>query len=79
VRAERLLEEALDEVRNDHSDAIGITEVALGALRIWAGGAPQIDLEGYPWPDEEKDGPACICPPGLVERGGFRSGCPVHA
>lgn len=23
--------------------------------------------------------PECICPPDLVERGGFRGGCPVHA
>lgn len=27
----------------------------------------------------DRPDPECICPPGLVERGGFRSGCPVHS
>jgi hypothetical protein len=33
-------------------------------------------------PDEviaDDDGPDCICPPELVERGGFKGGCPVHS
>lgn len=71
--AERLLEQALDEVR-DRVDAIGTVDGALTALRIEAGELPPDD-------DLLADGETvtCICPPDLVARGGFRSTCPACA
>lgn len=42
--------------------------------------APDVFLtfEG-PWDDVDDDpGPTCICPPDLLERGGFKGRCPVH-
>lgn len=45
-------------------------------------GEPDDVVADDPEPDdgEEDDAPepACTCPPGLVERGGFRSDCPAH-
>ena len=77
-RAERLLEQALDEVRDD-VDALVTVSAAEAALRIEAGELPASELEGYPFPDEAEPERECICPPELVERGGFRSGCPAHS
>lgn len=38
-----------------------------------------LDFQG-PWDDVvETNERACICPPGLVQRGGFKGGCPIHA
>jgi hypothetical protein len=71
--AERLLEQALSEVRDGH-DAIPTVGAALAALRIAAGELPPDEL-GFMFPDRDA---ACICPPDLLERGGFRGGCPVH-
>lgn len=42
-------------------------------VEVYAPGADPDDVE------EPDDGPACICPPDLVERGGFKGGCRVHA
>jgi hypothetical protein len=74
-RAERLLEQALEEVR-DGVDAIPIVSAALAALRIEAGELGADAMDGYPFPDEV---PNCICPPDLLERGGFRGRCPEHS
>jgi hypothetical protein len=52
-------------------------DAALAALRIESGELPSDEMDGYPFPGEERHG--CTCPPELLERGGFRGGCPVHA
>jgi hypothetical protein len=36
-----------------------------------------VSFEG-PWDEVNILSPVCICPPDLVARGGFKSGCPVH-
>jgi hypothetical protein len=80
ARAERLLEQALGEVQNDHDAVLGTAEAALLALRAWAGELPEdeaaelaADLD-HLWRE-----PVCICPPDLLARGGHRGGCPVHS
>ena len=73
-RAEQLLEQALDEVRNG-IDAISTAELALVCLRIEDGSLPEDEVDGYTFPGEE----ICICPADLLERGGHRGGCPVHS
>jgi hypothetical protein len=78
VRAEHLLEKALGEVI-DGLDAIGTVDLVLTVLRIEADEMPADEVEGYPWPGEEEDETGCICPPDILKRGGFRSGCPVHS
>ena len=46
---------------------------AVDAIAVWTpGGDPHEILD-----DDERVGD-CTCPPGLVERGGFRSDCPEH-
>jgi hypothetical protein len=75
-RAQRLLEAALGEVI-DGVDAIPTVEAAAAALRIACGELPAEELEGYPFPGEERTGPACICPPDLLARGGYRGNCPA--
>lgn len=53
-------------------------EAGLGIDQEIADGVT-LDFQG-PWDEvEERDTPTCICPPDLLERGGFRGGCPVHA
>jgi hypothetical protein len=74
IRAERLLEQALDEVRDD-TDALATVDLALACLRVEAGDLPADEMDSYTFPGEE----VCICPADLLERGGFRGGCPVHA
>lgn len=76
-RAERLLEQALDDARSG-VDAIPTATAALAALRIEAGEMPATELDGYPFPGEDEDPAGCICPPDLLARGGFRGGCLVH-
>lgn len=63
------LERALDDAHSD-IDPIPAAELALAILRAEVGEGPMPELD---------DELPCICPPGLVERGGYRSGCPVHA
>jgi hypothetical protein len=74
-RAERLLEQALEEVR-DGVDAIPTVSAAMTALRIEAGELGADAMDGYPFPDDSRD---YICPPDLLKRGGFRGGCPEHS
>jgi hypothetical protein len=76
TRAERLLEQALDEVRSG-ADAIPAVDAALTALRIEAGQVPEDEMDGYRFPGEDDD-VQCTCPPDLAARGGFRSDCPAH-
>jgi hypothetical protein len=74
LRGAALLEQALYE---DGTDAIPTVSAALAAFRIEAGELPASELESYPFPGEDTSDP-CTCPPGLRERGGFRSTCPAH-
>jgi hypothetical protein len=74
ARAERLLEQALDEVRNG-IDAIATVDLALACLRIEDESLSAAELDGYTFPGEQ----VCICPAELLERGGHRGGCPVHS
>lgn len=74
IRAERTLETALDEVR-DGIDAIPAVDLALACLRIEDGSLSADEVDGYTFPGEE----VCICPPDLLERGGFKGGCPIHS
>jgi hypothetical protein len=60
-------------------DILSNAELALMALSMLCGASGPITLN----PAEileiiAEPAPVCICPPGLPERGGFRSGCPVH-
>jgi hypothetical protein len=74
-RADEQLEEALSALRdpNETSDAVlSALHLAELAFRIALGETPEDE-----WTDEYV--PVCICPPELVERGGFKGGCPVHA
>jgi hypothetical protein len=75
MRAERLLEQALQETR-DGIDAIPTVDAALTALHVEAGELPTDEMDDYPFAGEETDD--CTCPPELRARGGFRGGCPVH-
>lgn len=77
VRAERLLEQALSDVR-DGVDAIPVVTAALTALRAETGDVPPDDMDGYTFPGEQRERAACLCPPALRTRGGWRSGCPEH-
>lgn len=77
TRAERLLEQALSELRNDE-DPISSASAAEQALRVLMGEAPEDTMDGFPFPGEEPDESACICSPEQRASGGFRSACPIH-
>ncbi|MFI6296773.1 hypothetical protein ACIBEJ_34650 [Nonomuraea sp. NPDC050790] len=76
VRAEQLLEQALDESRSS-IDAIPTVSAALAALRIECGELPSAAMDGYPFQDADGVDDLCTCPPDLAARGGFRSTCPA--
>jgi len=72
-RADEQLEEALGALRdlNETSDAVfSSIHLAELAFRIALGEKPEGE-----WPEEYE----CTCPPDLVARGGFKSGCIVHS
>ena len=77
VRAERLLEQALSEVRTGTQDPIPTISAALAALKVEYGELAAGDMDSYPFPDEDGEGSLelCTCPPDLVARGGFQSSC----
>lgn len=79
VEAEDLLAKALAEIK-DGVDPIPSVTRALAALYLSVGECPHavvIDAVGYA--TRATDAPKkCSCAPGLVERGGFSGGCPVH-
>jgi hypothetical protein len=80
TRAERALEQALDEVR-DGIDAIPAVSLAMALLRAEVGELPADEIAELDasFRTEEDPGSVCICPPDLLERGGFRGGCLVHS
>lgn len=78
ARAVELLARALEEAR-DNEDAIASATEALAALYRAQGESPEsvrLDAADLEPEDFEFE---CICPPELVARGGFKSGCRVHA
>lgn len=76
------LDEAMEALVNDGADldVLAPLELALMAANLWFA-CPQpftldpTDVIEY----VDEPAPACVCPADLVARGGFRSGCPVHA
>lgn len=77
-RAEWLAERVRSDILSG-LDALPVLSALEAALKIEAGELPASELDGYPFPDAEADTARCICPPDLLERGGFRGGCPVHS
>lgn len=76
--AREQLSAALDGLGNG-VEVLGEVQAALMALHICYGSTETITLTPVDIADDvDRHGPPCICPPGLVARGGFRSGCPVH-
>jgi len=72
---------ALDAATGDGSDleVLGEIELALMAFSMYYGDAEPITLNPADVVEvADRPAPTCICPPGLVERGGHRGGCPVH-
>lgn len=63
----------------DDADALAKFEAAGLGVDVEVIDGVWVDFEGG-W-DEIVDVPdvVCICPPDLVERGGFKGDCPVHA
>jgi len=74
-RAETLLESALDELRSGREPHAEI-DAAKAALQIADGDLDATELDSY-FPGDDKDGPACTCPPELAARGGWTSTCPA--
>jgi hypothetical protein len=80
VRAERIAQQALDEVI-DGIDAIPTVSLLMAVLRAEVG---ELDADDAADLDasfrrDEGDESDCICPPDLLERGGYRGNCPVHS
>lgn len=81
TRAELLLDDALSEMRQPSAsidDVIVSATAALAAIRIAMGELPPSELDGFPFPGEPADESGCVCPPDLLDRGGFKGRCPVH-
>jgi hypothetical protein len=78
--ARECLEAALFGLTNNGSDAVlGEAQAALMALHMLYGSTGTITLvPGDIMDDVDRPEPVCICPPDLVARGGFRSGCPAE-
>jgi rhodanese-related sulfurtransferase len=60
-------------------EVLGEVQAALMALHVCYGSTETIALTAADVAEDvDRSEPTCICPPELVARGGFRSGCPVH-
>ena len=75
IRAEQAIEKALGEVQ-DNIDAMPTLSLAIACLQAEAGELDRDDIESLEASYAE---PACVCPPDLLERGGYRGNCPVHS
>jgi hypothetical protein len=63
----------------DGAEVSGDVQQALLALHVLYGSTEAITLVPTDIAEDvERPKLKCICPPGLVARGGFRSGCPIH-
>lgn len=80
ARAERVAEQVLSDVKSG-TDALPAVSLLEAVLRAEAGELPAGEmaaLDAY-FRRDEGDEADCTCPPDLLERGGFRGGCPVHS
>jgi len=68
------LQAALDNMHN--TEVLVEVQQGLMALHLAYGSTGTIVLD--PADIQEDIRPTCICPAGLPDRGGFRSGCKVH-
>lgn len=76
--ARERLEQALAGLVDD-VEVLGEVQQALLALHLLYGSTEAFTLVPTDiTEDVEPPKPRCICPPALVARGGFRSGCPIH-
>jgi hypothetical protein len=75
IRAQEAIEQALGEVI-DGDDAIATLSLATACLQAEVG---ELDAEDMADLDRFYKCPICTCPPDLLERGGYRGGCPVHS
>lgn len=76
--AREKLETVLDGLESG-VEILGDAQLALMALHMAYGSAATITLAPADVVEEmDRLEPVCVCPPDLVRRGGFRSGCPVH-
>src|SRR5580692_2267324 len=80
IRAERVAQQALDEVI-DGIDAIPTASLLMAVLRAEVGELDADDMADLDAAFRHEEDPEadCICPPDLLERGGYRGGCPVHS
>jgi hypothetical protein len=81
--AERAAERALSLMRDGHdaSAELSLATAAWSAAMGEASDAVRADLDEYEVTDggyQLREVRACICPPDLLARGGFRGGCPIH-
>jgi hypothetical protein len=61
------------------TELLGEAEQAVMAVHLLCGNTDPITLTPADVAEHmDRRDPACICPPALLARGGFRGGCPVH-
>ncbi len=76
--ARERLQAALDGL-DSGVEVLGEVQAALMALHLCYGSTAAITLTPADVVDDvDRCESVCICPPELVARGGFRSGCPSH-
>lgn len=78
-RAERLLDAALDAIREERiDDSLSNASLAVACMHVPDGTQDASEFDGYSWPGEPEDESDCICTPEQRESGGFMGRCPVH-
>lgn len=82
--AERAVESALDSIRSgeDAAPALSLAATAWDVVMGHATEDQRADMDEYLLADDGgyvlHDSVRCTCPPDVVARGGYASGCPVH-
>lgn len=83
--AERATKRALDEIRcdEDASASLSLASAAWSVVMDDASDAVLLNVDQYILTKdggyEVGHGHACVCPPGLLARGGFSGSCSVHS
>lgn len=72
TKAQELLREAADRLHDE--DVFPLISAATVALQVAVGELSEEELKADFFPEAR-----CTCPPELLERGGYRGSCPVHA